>query len=231
MVIQLKYKILATIVSVGIFLIHLLFTLLYLMPINPLKQTVMQPVYNYMSLLFYQDWHLFSPKPPLGSLKLWVRCRYKNPNWTEWGDPAAETQQKHNRTRISYHGKLLNIHYTLPRELKNEWTKIVRTACGLPGSDVEISETSLSKCQQQLGEKSKMAVVLKEVENSIQYKNIVRYSKESCKAGQVKQEAAEEIEFKIVDLKSFPFSKKSEILTRPFYKIETVEFRPFKTGI
>ena len=88
-------------------LIHVVFTALYLLPDNPLKESFGRGVKSYMEPWFQQDWHLFSPNPPTGFSRLWGRCWLREGGWSPWIDPVALVQTSHDSMRVSGHGKLL----------------------------------------------------------------------------------------------------------------------------
>jgi hypothetical protein len=108
--------------AVGILLAHhIVCTLLYNSPLNPLNNSYQQYVAGYMDPLFTQKWMLFAPEPATNDLKLWYRLR-QHGCWTTWYDPLEPVLKKHQKRRFTYNAKLLYVYGNIPRDLgaKNE---------------------------------------------------------------------------------------------------------------
>jgi hypothetical protein len=112
---------------VGILTHHLVQTLLYLMPPNPLKNSVADSVKDYMVPFFSQNWHLFSPNPGKTYVRLEVQCP-KFSSSDRWMDIEQDRQNFHEWTRISGTSKVLAYYRTLGDTL---WKRSVShfTAC------------------------------------------------------------------------------------------------------
>src|SRR5262245_62131817 len=67
---------------------HLIATIVYLSPENPIRQRS-SLLLSYIERVFPQDWHLFSPDPGTTSASLLIRCTRKTGTQTAWLDPVA----------------------------------------------------------------------------------------------------------------------------------------------
>jgi hypothetical protein len=59
--------------------LHFAFTVLHLLPLNPLRPVYADFVSEYMTPFFQQRWALFAPNPPLENKALALRCRLSTP--------------------------------------------------------------------------------------------------------------------------------------------------------
>jgi len=113
-----------------IFLHHIICTLLYNAPVNPLTNAYQPYVAGYMNPLFTQKWLLFAPEPATNDLKLWYKIKSEN-KWSSWYDPLEPILKKHQKIRFTYNAKLLYVYGNIPRDLgiKNE-ELMIKYACG-----------------------------------------------------------------------------------------------------
>lgn len=86
-------------VAVVLLGIHFGMTLVYLMPLNPIKVRLAPAVERYMTPWFAQDWHLFAPDPIDETRMLLVSCRIRPGNgltretaWADVSTPLWSTQ-------------------------------------------------------------------------------------------------------------------------------------------
>lgn len=63
--------------------VHFIFTLLYVLPANPLNVQYRQHITRYMSPVFNQHWGLFAPNPPYESKSVLVGCRVRQEDGSE----------------------------------------------------------------------------------------------------------------------------------------------------
>jgi hypothetical protein len=112
-----------------IFIHHVICTVLYNAPDNPLTNSFGKYVSGYMEPFFTQKWLLFAPEPATNDLKLWYRMK-RGETWTTWCDPLEPVLKKHHNARYTYNAKLLYVYGNIPRDLgiKNEELSI-RHAC------------------------------------------------------------------------------------------------------
>lgn len=110
-----KKKMIALFASI-IFFHHIVCTILYNAPINPLTNSYQSYVANYIEPLFVQRWLLFAPEPATNDLKLWYRIKNKN-HWGTWLDPLQPILIKHQKRRFTYNAKLLYVYGNIARDL------------------------------------------------------------------------------------------------------------------
>ena len=104
---------------------HVVMTLLYLAPPNMFQGATQPLVARYMSPLFTQNWHLFSPNPGLTSDELWIRCNAKGTpdkdgQWSQWLDPFQGIREQHYANRMTGTGKLLYVYNGIAKELNED---------------------------------------------------------------------------------------------------------------
>lgn len=103
--------------------VHFTATALYLLPPNLAKQALAETLARYMTPLFIQKWHFFSPNPGISSIKLSVRCQHTTGAWTPWHDPMEHVLERLYHNRISGNGKLMYVYrgvgVALSRDLRS----------------------------------------------------------------------------------------------------------------
>ena len=110
------YKDLARLcVPYALFANHIVCTILYLLPHNPMTNYYGSYVNAYMFPFFSQNWNLFAPEPSTDRVRLLVRC--KKYNWSQWHDPGKKILDKHHKSRILGYGKILYVYRNMARDL------------------------------------------------------------------------------------------------------------------
>ena len=114
---------LAAVFAWAALVVHFAATALYLLPPNLAKQALAETVARYMTPLFNQKWHFFSPNPGISSIKLSVRCQHITGEWTPWNDPMEHVLERLYHNRASGHGKLMYLYrgvgVALSRDLRS----------------------------------------------------------------------------------------------------------------
>ena len=195
-----------------IFGLHLLATILFLMPGNILKNRFASFAEYYMTQFFNQDWHLFAPNPGTTSTKMWVRCEMNGNEWTEYGDPAWPTLQAHYRNRFSPAAKLLYIYRAIPDQLKRDVVGLHRELCGDKKQLGPMDGVNPVAC----------ATFKDEIRKSKWFAVATRYATDKCR-----NEVGDRLtasQFMIVTLHPIPYTKRSELTTKPFSKVESLKF-------
>ena len=112
-----RYKLATGLAALGL-AFHLFMMFVYLGPPNLLQLRFGPLAQQYMRHFFYQNWHLFSPNPAISSSKFAVRCANGEGQWSEWKDPFAGLQERHQLTRITGYGKMLMMFGDIAQSLK-----------------------------------------------------------------------------------------------------------------
>ena len=99
---------------------HIAATLVYLSPPNIAKQHFGTAAEEYITPLFRQRWHLFSPNPGISSQKMAIRCGDREGSWSPWFDPLEGLTMDHYDNRISGNGKLLYLYRALGNDLRRD---------------------------------------------------------------------------------------------------------------
>jgi len=84
---------------VGLFVIHFVFTGIYVLPPKYFPKWIHQVVTGYMTPVFHQAWHLFAPDPPLKEKSLQYKVKGQE-GWSGWIDPTSELLLAHDRWRL-----------------------------------------------------------------------------------------------------------------------------------
>lgn len=100
--------------------VHIGMIAVYLSPPNLLRQRVGLTADRYIGILFYQNWHLFSPTPGITSTKFAVRCRAEGGGWSGYFDPVESMYAAHYRSRVLGYGKVLYVHREVGMGVKEE---------------------------------------------------------------------------------------------------------------
>jgi hypothetical protein len=91
----------------GLFLsLHLLFTLLYVLPGNIIPLSLKQKASGYINPLFNQGWALFAPTPAVNK-KVLVSYLQENKQWSNWQDPFKNYSAEHQLHRFTANGKII----------------------------------------------------------------------------------------------------------------------------
>lgn len=178
---------------------HIIFTILYLSPKNPLTPTYQAVVHRYMNPLFAQNWQLFAPNPATSSLQYWYRCK-SHTRWSSWKDPMAKILREHKESYLTYRGKLTYVIQSLARSTLNEYVNLKTQCQNKPMCSQSALETKL------LSNKN--------------HQLLRRLSKELCS----KVDDSQKVQFQIVKSFTKNFSQKNK---NQFGKIEILKFKPF----
>ena len=86
--------------------VHVSFTLLYVLPKNMVAPAVKAGVGRYINPLFDQGWALFAPVPRVNK-KVYVSYLQSNKQWSKWQDPFQSYLNKHQSNRFTANGKIV----------------------------------------------------------------------------------------------------------------------------
>lgn len=100
--------------------VHIGMIAVYLSPPNLVRRRLGLTADRYVGMLFYQNWHLFSPTPGITSTKFAVRCRAAGSGWTGYFDPVESMYAAHYRSRVLGYGKVLYVHREVGMGVKEE---------------------------------------------------------------------------------------------------------------
>ncbi|WP_121641151.1 DUF5819 family protein [Virgibacillus sp. Bac330] len=95
--------------SAFLFLIHFMFTAIYLAPFNPVKAKYGFIVNAYMEPLFSQNWKLFAPNPASSNNQFLVRAQFSNGETTEWTNLTSFMIEKNYKNRFTPYNRLVRI--------------------------------------------------------------------------------------------------------------------------
>jgi hypothetical protein len=87
-------------------LIHILFTLLYVLPENLVAPAIKASVGRYTNPLFDQGWALFAEVPEVNK-KVYVSYQEADKKWSAWEDPFQVYVSKHQSNRFTANGKIV----------------------------------------------------------------------------------------------------------------------------
>ena len=183
---------------------HVVCTVLYNAPINPLTGVYQIYVANYMDPYFTQKWLLFAPEPAISDLKLWYRLKHNN-KWESWLDPLEPILKKHQQRRFTYNAKLIYIYGNIARDLNS---RNVLTISSLPCKDND------SKCLQ---------VKTDSVMRSPEFSLAIRYVKEDV-AKSFPNKKNDSIQIMLIQLYPKQFSER--LSKKPFGYANSTEFQP-----
>jgi Family of unknown function (DUF5819) len=183
---------------------HLLCTILYNAPNNPLSYSYQKYVANYMEPLFTQRWLLFAPEPATSDLKLWYRVKY-NQHWGTWLDPLEPILRKHQKMRFTYNAKLLYVYGNIARDLNIKNVSLI--------SDFNCKVTDIN-C---IRKKEDFLV------NSIEFNAAKKYvMQDITKTGYTAQ--IDSLQIMIIQLYPKQFSER--LTNKPFGYANSTEFNP-----
>lgn len=108
-----------TLLFCGWLFMHFIITVVYVMPLSPIKMLASPVVTAYIQPLFTQNWHLFAPDPIDESRILTVACKTKDTSdlvqpsqTTEWHDVSTLLRKQFQRNRISAAERLNRVQST-----------------------------------------------------------------------------------------------------------------------
>ena len=86
--------------------IHVLFTLLYVLPDNIVPASLKQKSSVYINPLFNQGWALFAPTPQVNK-KVYVSYLQENKQWSVWQNPFKHYVEAHQQHRFTANQKIV----------------------------------------------------------------------------------------------------------------------------
>lgn len=86
--------------------IHVLFTLLYVLPDNMVPGSLKQKSNVYISSLFNQGWALFAPTPQVNK-KVYASYLGKDKQWSAWQNPFKKYMEAHQQHRFTANQKIV----------------------------------------------------------------------------------------------------------------------------
>jgi hypothetical protein len=203
---KLQLKVLAAacipLVLVGI---HVVSTVLYNIPENPVTKVYMPFVNGYMEPLFSQNWHLFAPEPATRMVKLWYRIKINN-IWQHWQDPMEPILEKHRHNRATYHAKLLYIYGNIAKDL------IVRQSYIIDQSPLITDTTTLQLRQND------------SLKASQEYQLALRFAIKDIEKGYTGSSKPDSLQLMLAELYPKQFSER--LSSRPFSYAQTIEMAP-----
>lgn len=204
---------LATTVA-AILVFHFLMTAVYLSPPNLLKRDLGRLAWRYMSPLFYQNWHLFSPNPGISSTKLAIRCWSPDTGWGEWRDPLAELYPKHYRWRISGYGKVIYIY----RDVGLSLNRLVREKL------VECLERHAARPEEVQRECSEQRIAPR-LHDEPAFALSVRLAARTCESAGPMEDRVQRLQFKVVEFFPRKFSERNQ-MEKLWSEVRELEFAP-----
>ncbi len=96
---------------------HVAMLAIYHSPANLAKLELGRFAHAYVTPLFEQNWHLFSPNPGISHTILATRCQPTGGEWSEWVDPIAPLEAEHDAHPISGLSKLMYVYRGVGRGL------------------------------------------------------------------------------------------------------------------
>ncbi|MBD1373138.1 hypothetical protein IC620_12310 [Hazenella sp. IB182357] len=97
------------ILSLFLFVGHLMFTVLYLTPFNPVKAKYSFVINGYMEPVFSQNWRLFAPNPASTNNKFLVRAEFRGGKKSDWLDLTTFMIKKNHNNRFTPYNRLVRI--------------------------------------------------------------------------------------------------------------------------
>lgn len=110
---KLSHKI-ALIAIISALSIHIIITIIYLLPINPVTLRTQTIIQGYMLPLFEQNWQLFAPNPVSETRVILVQCRLREHDnqiiETAWQDITTPYWEQHVTNRLSPADRIVRAH-------------------------------------------------------------------------------------------------------------------------
>jgi Family of unknown function (DUF5819) len=201
-----KLKILlAAIVPMCLFCAHVVNTVLYNIPENPITKTYMPFVNGYMGPLFSQNWHLFAPEPATRMVKLWYRVKVNN-TWQHWQDPMEPVLEKHRHNRATYHAKLLYIYGNIAKDLIVRQSYFAENALSIQDSTARLAQQNDS------------------LKASLEYQLAMRFVTRDIEKGYGGISKPDSVQLMLAQLYPKQFSER--LNPKPFSYAETIELTP-----
>lgn len=97
----LKLKKVFFIVVCIFFVSHFSITAIYVLPFNPIKNKINNPIISYMHPFFAQNWQLFAPNPLSRDTYIYVQVRDKGGKETNWIDISTPLYDANHKNRLS----------------------------------------------------------------------------------------------------------------------------------
>jgi len=192
----------AACIPLVLFCIHIVSTVLYNIPENPMTVAYMPVVNRYMEPLFSQNWHLFAPEPATRMVKLWYRVKINN-RWQRWQDPMEPVLEKHRHNRATYNAKLLYIYGNIAKDL------IIRQSYIMEHTS-NIADSSKRQLQQ-----------INSLKASSEYQLSLRFVSRDIEKGYDTGLHPDSLQLMLVELYPKQFSER--LSSRPFSYAQTIE--------
>jgi hypothetical protein len=193
---------------------HVAMTAIYLSPPNLLQQTVGEIVQDYMSPLFYQNWHLFSPRPGITSTKLAVRCHDADAGWTAWLDPLVTLYDEHYKYRVLGYGKVLYVYREIAIDLR-QTLRVAQAECLERAADQPGREAS---CRDE--------EAVHRIRDSPPYELATRFAERTCRDWE-RVARLDDVQFKLLEFFPLKYSERHERDKR-WSQVEEVVFPPLR---
>ena len=113
-----------TLAGIVILIIHFSFILIYCFPGQLVNRRLQAISGRYVFPVFNQNWQMFAPEPPLGTKRLYYRCRFDDSTMSAWIDPGKTHLLKLQSNRFWNYGKLFNIYESIQCGLKYTDTNV-----------------------------------------------------------------------------------------------------------
>ncbi|PSL41264.1 hypothetical protein B0H94_12010 [Salsuginibacillus halophilus] len=94
---------------ITVFVGHFLFTLLDVIPFNPVSAKHNTQVYQYMEPVFNQTWELFAPDPVADNRIIYMQIKKANGEKSDWYDITSPMIEQNHSNLISPHNRLVRI--------------------------------------------------------------------------------------------------------------------------
>ncbi|WP_018922918.1 DUF5819 family protein [Salsuginibacillus kocurii] len=98
-----------SIFCITLFVGHFLFTLLDVIPFNPVSAKHNNQVYEYMEPLFNQTWELFAPDPVADNRTIYMQIKEENGEKSDWYDITSPKIEQNHSNLFSPHNRLVRI--------------------------------------------------------------------------------------------------------------------------
>jgi len=200
-------KTFAAFIVVALLAVHVVCTVLYNAPVNPVSKYYQPAVNAYMEPYFMQKWLLFAPEPATSDLKLWYRVKLNN-KWGHWVDPVAPILAKHQHRRFTYNAKLLYVYGNIAKDLNFRY--------GMLGDQFPCSDSNLTCIRHR--EDSLMA--------SKEYKLAMRFAASDFRDGEFGLTNPDSLQLLVIQL--YPKQFSDRLSKKPFGFASSTEFKPIQ---
>jgi hypothetical protein len=190
--------------------VHIVMIAVFLSPPNLVRRSIGLTADRYIGLLFYQNWHLFSPTPGITSTKFAVRCRAQGSDWSGYVDPVERMYAAHYRSRILGYGKVLYVHREVGIGLKQEIDRKRADCYAKLGQTGDARHCAADR-------------VIPTIGQSFAYDLARRYAAQTCTNRGMRRG---EVQFKIVEFFPLKYSERDQS-DRRWSHVDEMIFPPF----